>query len=80
MVSGTTPSQNPVFYNIVEPLLLQDHRRYEGAQPNTITNTRIHIDLAQTLRKPHIAFVRPRAELTETSIAVNHSMNNSVKH
>ena len=36
--------------------------------------------LAQTLRRLNIAFVRLRAELTETVIAVNHSLNNSVKH
>ena len=45
-----------------------------------ITSTRLRIGLAQTLRRLHIAFVRLRAELTETSIAVNHSMNESVKH
>ena len=62
------------FTNILN--LLQDQQRYEGAGPTT----RLHIDLVQTLRRPHIAFVRPRAELTETAIAVNHSINNSVKH
>ena len=75
-----TPSRNLVFYNVFDPLLLQHHRRYEGAGPITISSIRLHIDLVQTLRRPHIAFVRPCAELTETSIAVNHSMNDSVKH
>ena len=57
-------------------IVLQDQQRYEGAGPIT----RLHIDLVQTLRRPHIAFVRLRAELTETAIAVYHSINNSVKH
>ena len=74
------PSQNLLFYKVLEPPLLQDQRRYEGPGPTATTSTRLHIDLVQTLRRPHIAFVRPRAELTETSIAVNHSINNSVKH
>ena len=74
------PSRNLLFYIGFELLLLQDQRRYEGARPTASTTTRLHIDLVQTLRKPNIAFVRRRAELTETSIAVNHSMNNSVKH
>ena len=69
-----------MFYDAFEPLLLQDHRRYEGDRPTIITSARLRIGLAQTLRRLHIAFVRLRAELTETSIAVNHSMNNSVKH
>ena len=51
-----------------------------GPGPTATTTTRLHIDLVQTLRRPHIAFVRLCAELTETSIPVNHSMNNSVKH
>ena len=74
------PSRNLLFYNVFEFLLLQDHRRYEGARLAATTTTRLHIHLAQTLRKPYIAFVRLRAELTETSIAVNHSMNNSGEH
>ena len=75
-----TPSRNLLFYNVFVPILLQDHRRYEGDRPTTITSARLRIGLAQTLRRLHIAFVRLRAELTETSIAVNHSMNNSMKH
>ena len=59
---------------------MQAHRCYEGARLTATTATRLHIHLVQTLRRPHIAFVRPRAELTETSIAVNHSMNDSVEH
>ena len=51
-----------------------------GAGPITTTITKLHIDVEQTLRRPRIAFVRLRAELTETSIAVNHSMNDSVEH
>ena len=74
------PSQHLLFYNVIEFLLLQDHRRYEGARPTATTTTRLHIDLVHTLRRRNIAFVRRRAGLTETSIAVNHSMNNSVKH
>ena len=74
------PSRNLLFYNVIEFLLLQDHRRYEGARPTATTTTGLHIDLVHTLRKPHRAFVRRRAELTETSIAVNHSMNDSVEH
>ena len=58
---------------------MQDHRRYEGARLTATTTTRLHIHLVQTIRRPHIAFVRLRAELTETSIAVNHSMNESVE-
>ena len=38
----------------------------------TTTTIRFYIDVIQTLRRPHKAFFRPRAELTETSIAVNH--------
>ena len=41
----------------------------------TTATTRLHIDLVQTSRKPHIASVRPRTELAETSIAVNHSID-----
>ena len=74
------PSRNRLFYNVFEFLLLQDHRRYEGARLIATTTTRLHIHFVQTLRRPHIAFVRHRAELTETSIAVNHSMNDSVEH
>ena len=59
---------------------MQNHRRYEGARLIATTTTRLHIHLVQTLRTPHIACVRPRAELTETSIAVNQSMNDSVEH
>ena len=72
--------RNRLFYNVFEPLLLQDHRRYEGARPTATTTARLHIDLVHTLRTPNIAFVRRRAELTETAIAVNHSINNSVEH
>ena len=79
MVYGN-PLLETVFYNVFEFLLLQDHRRYEGARLIATTTTRLHIHLVQTLRRPHIAFVRLRAELTETSIAVNHSMNDSVEH
>ena len=73
------PSRNHLFYNVIEFLLLQDHRRYEVARPTATTTTRLHIDLVHTLRRPNIAFVRRRAELTETSIAVNHSINNSAE-
>ena len=75
-----TPFSKPFVLTSFEFLLLQDHRRYEGARLTATTTTRLHIHLVQTLRKPHIALVRPRAELTETSIAVNHSMNDSVEH
>ena len=44
------PSQNPLFYNVIEFLLLQDHRRYEGARPIATTTTRLHIDVVHTLR------------------------------
>ena len=50
-----TPSRNLVFYNVFEFLLLQDHRRYEGARLIATTSTRLHIHLVQTLRRPHIA-------------------------
>ena len=78
MVSGTALLGTLLFDNVFEILLLQVHRCYEGARPIIISGTRLRIDFVQTLRRPHIAFVRFRAELTETSIAVNHSMNNSV--
>ena len=74
------PSRNPEFYYVFVPIRLQDHRRYEGGLAYHITSTRLRIGLAQTLRRLHIAFVRLRAELTETSIAANHSMNYSVEH
>ena len=76
-----TPLSKPfIFLNVFEFLLLQDHRRYEGPRLIATTTTRLHIHLVQTLRRPHIAFVKLRAELTETSIAVIHSMNHSVEH
>ena len=76
---ASPPFSKPFVLQRFEFLLLQDHRRYEGARLTATTTTKLHIHLVQTLREPHIAFVRPRAELTETSIAVNHSMNDSVE-
>ena len=37
------PSLNLLFYNVIEFLLLQDHRRYEGARPTATATTRLHI-------------------------------------
>ena len=65
------PSRNHLFHTVFVPILLQDHRRYEGARPTATTTTRFHIDLVQTLHRPHIAFVRLRAELAETLLAMN---------
>ena len=44
------------FTTFFDFLLLQDHRRYEGARPIIIiTSTRLRIDFEQTLRRPYIA-------------------------
>ena len=80
MFRFNTPFLKPFVLQRVWALRIAGQSALCGSPAYYITNIRLRIGVAQTLCRHDTTFVRQNAEFTETSIAVNHSVNDFVGH